>query len=274
VNDPTNVVPGAPGLIFEQQPSSEIFKLVVKFDDNSTITTNGTVANVSSNPALIGNGGVNDYWMTSTGDVWTTGSGQVWRYRIQGFAGDGTPLYTFAAVDPYSFPSQLSQRVQRLEVIGTHAYLFGFSGSDPSSGGDWGGWLSSGRHLVKFNSLPTGGGWPSPAWTHDFSYGTGSSDTGPTSPATTGFPTGFASDGAYVGVAWLHAPSTSEGEIFTLNDSDGTLANTYAPPVVPPYGRIGWFDMPESMTARNGWLWAEDDWAAKVVGICPSGSCT
>jgi hypothetical protein len=273
MNLPNNIVPGQPGLVFEQQPNSEIMKLVVKFDDNTTITTNGTVANVSSNPALVSNTGVSDFWMTDTGDMWTTAGTQVWRYRVQGFAGDGTPQYTFAAVDPYPKPAALSQGVQRIEIIGTTAYLFGFSGSDPNPGGDWGGWLSSGRHLVKYNSLPTGGGWPAPAWEHDFSYGSGSSGTGSTSPATTGFPTGFAADGAYVGVAWLHDPNTNQGEILTLNDSDGTLAHTYSTPV-PAYGRVGLLDMMQSITAGNGWIWAEDDWAAKVYGICPSGSCT
>jgi len=262
-----------PAVIYEQQPNSQIFKPVVEFSGNTDIITDGNDVKVSSNPSLINNNGPQDFWMTNTGDVWTTGGFQIWRYRLRGFNREGVPRFDFHHVNVYHFPSQLSQEVMRIEVLGNDVYLFGFAGSDPNAADDWGGWLSSGRHLLKFTSLPTSSGWPAPAWEHNFSYGSGSSPLGPTSPAAAGFPTGFAVDGPYVAVAWWKDPNTGQGEIFALNDSDGTLVHTYSPPV-RSYGQVGELDMKESITAGNGWIWAEDDWQDKIYAICPSGSCT
>jgi hypothetical protein len=259
-----------PGYVYEQQPGSEIFKVVVEFNNNSDIITNGTDVNVSSQPTLINNNGEWDYWMSSTGDLWTTGGFQIWEYPLQGFAADGTPQYDFAHVKAYSVPSQISQSARGIEVIGSNVYISGFSASDPNPNSDWDGWKSSGRHLLKFSSLPTSAGWPAPAWEHDFSYGVGS---GSGDPSTTGYPTGFAADGPYVAVSWFYNPSNNDGELLTLQDSDGTLAQTYSP-AAPAYGQVGHLDMKQSITAGNGWIWAEDDWQDKIYGVCPSGSCT
>jgi hypothetical protein len=259
-----------PGYIYEQQPNSEIFKMVVEFNNNSDIVTNRTDVNVSSNSSLINNNGERDYWMDSSGNLWTTGGFQVWEYPIQGFAADGTPQYNFTSVKTFPFPPQLSQQATRIAVVGNNVYVGGYSSSDPNPDNDTDGWKSSGRHLVKYPSLPTSSGWPAPAWEYNFTYGSG---TGSSNPDTTGFPTGFAVDGSVVGISWFYDPATNDGEILTINDSNGTLAHTYSP-AVPGYGQVGHLDMEESITAGNGWLWAEDDWQDKIYGICPSGSCT
>jgi hypothetical protein len=258
-----------PGIIYEQQPNSEIFKPVVEFNNNGSITTNGNQVNAPS--SFDNRNTSNDYWIDDSGNIWSVGSwSQVWEYQIQGFASDGTPQYDWNHVNVYPWPSQISQSARRIEVIGTTVYISGFSSTDPNPSNDWDGWKSSGRHLLKFTSLPTANGWPAPAWEHNFSYGSG---TGSSDPWYTGYPTGFAADGPYIGVAWLRDPNTNQGEILTLNDSDGTTAQTYTPPV-PAYGTVGWLDMPNSITARNGWIWAEDDWQSKIYGICPTGHCT
>jgi hypothetical protein len=260
-----------PAFIYEQRPHSQIFKPVVEFKSNTDVITGGHDASVAGNRALINNNGVNDFWMTATGDVWTTGGFQIWRYRLRGFSRTGVPRYSFHRVNAYRLPPEISQQARRIEVIGDTVYVSGFSSSDPNPDNDWDGWKSSGRHLLKFTSLPTSRGWPAPAWEYNFDYGVGSGSTG--SPEATGYPTGFAADGPYVAVAWLFDPSNNDGKIFTLNASDGALAHTYSPPV-PAYGEVGHLDMEESITAGNGWVWAEDDWQDKIYGICPSRRCT
>ncbi len=261
--------------VYEQQPGSEIFKPVVHFKNNTDIITNGNDVNVSTNPLLIDHNGVNDWWMTDGGDVWTVGGSQVWVYRLQGFAADGTPQYDFHHISTYPLPPQLTQSTRRIEVYGNNVYVSGFSNSDPNPSHDWDGWKSSGRHILKFTSLPTSSGWPAPAWEHDWSYGVGGAGSSgfTAAPFSSGYPISWASDGAYVGVAWSRDPKTNSGEIFTLNNSNGTLARTYSPPV-SGWGHLGWLDMARSITARNGWIWAEDDGQIKIYGLCPTGRCT
>lgn len=259
-----------PFTIFEQRPSSHILKPVVTFDDNSTITTDGTSVNVASNPALANRQGSQDWWTDAAGNVWSVGGqNQIWEYKLRGYATDGTPRYDFNHVGVFPFPPQLND-VRRIEVDGNTVYLSGFSGSEIPDA-DWDGWKSMGRHLLKFSRLPTSAGWPEPAWEHDFSYGRGVSPSN--DPVATGYPTGFASDGSIMAVAWLKdAQSTAQGQILELNDPTGSVIRTVSPPA-PPLGQVGWLDIERPITARNGWIWAEDDWQAKSYGICPSGSC-
>ena len=258
------------GIIYEQQPNSEIFAPVVEFDNNTAITTNGTQVNA---PGSFDNRQhANDYWMDASGNVWTVGAwSQVWEYVLQGYAADGTPQYNWNNVNVYPWPSQISQSARRIEVVGNNVYISGFSSSDPNPNDDFDGWKSSGRHLLKFASLPTASGWPAPAWEYNFSYGTGTDPS--SSPDETGYPTGFASDGPVVAVAWFRDPNTNQGEIETINDTTGTLDQTYSP-TVSAYGGLGWFDLENSITAKNGWIWSEDDLQSKIYAICPSGSCT
>jgi hypothetical protein len=241
----------------------------VSFNNNQSITTNGNQANAPQ-PPFDNRETSNDYWMDDSGNVWTVGSwSEVWEYVLQGFASDGTPPYDWNHVNIWPWPSQISQSARRIEVIGNDVYISGFSSTDPDPTNDSDGWKSSGRHLLKFTSLPTANGWPAPAWEYNFSSGTGLSGTG--SAEDTGYPTGFAADGPYVGIAWFHDPNTGQGEILTLNDSNGTPAQTFSPPFP---GGVGDLDMEDSITARNGWIWAEDDWNSKIYAVCPSGSCT
>lgn len=232
-----------PMTIYEQQPGSEIFKSVKVFNGN------------------------NDWWVDGSGNVWSASGSQILEYKIQGFDAAGVPQYP-ASATAYPYPSQLNQ-VRRIEVDGSTVYLSGFAGSE-NPGGDWDGWKSMGRHLLKFNALPTASGWAAPAWEVNYSYPTGTA--GPFA-----YPTGFAGDGAYVGVTWLYDPGQSgslkQGRLQILNSATGAQTQNLSPPV-PSLGNVGWFDLEHSVQSSNGWLWLEDDWQSKIYGVCPSGACT
>jgi hypothetical protein len=191
----------------------------------------------------------------------------IWRYRLQGIDSGGAPKYDFHHVNQYRLPSQLSQSTRRIEVYGNTVYVSGFSSSDPDPDKDFDGWKSLGRHLLKFKSLPTRSGWPTPAWEHNFSYGKGS--------ALVPYPTSFAADPAagHIAVSWLFDPKTNQGRIDVLADSDGSTQKTLSPPV-RSLGAVGHLDMQHSLEARNGWIWAEDNLQSKVYGLCPSRRCS
>ena len=250
----------------------EIAQPVVWFDANAAISTNGKTVSVKSNHRLPNNNGAEDYWMDSSGNVWSVGGlngGRhgIWRYKLRGFRHDGTPRFDFRHVATYRYPPQISQLAKRIEVFDNTVYVSGFSSSDPDPGNDWDGWKSVGRHLLKFDSLPTETGWGAPVWEHDFSYGAGTHEMP--------YPTSFAADprAGHVAVSWLYDPGTDQGRIDVLADSNGSTETTLSPPV-PSLGRVGWLDLQRSLEARNGWLWAEDDWQSKTYGICLSNRCS
>jgi hypothetical protein len=250
----------------------DIARPVVSFDDNARISTDGRTSRALSNPRLPPDDGDEGYWMDSRGDVWSAGGqdgsrDRIWRYRLQGFTADGAPRYDFRHVDRYRVPAQLSRSVRRIEVYGNSVYLSGFSLSDPDPDRDWDGWKSLGRHLLKFDALPTRSGWPRPAWERDLSYGSGSGQMP--------YPTSFAADpsAGFVAVGWLFGAGTNQGRIDLLSDGDGSTKRILSPPV-PSLGRVGWLDLEQSLEAGSGWVWAEDDWQSKIYGICPSGRCS
>jgi DNA-binding beta-propeller fold protein YncE len=250
----------------------DIARPVVSFDGNARIVTDGRVARARANPRLPADDGAESYWMDSRGDVWSAGgqdgSGdRIWRYRLQGVARDGALRYDFAHVDRYHVPPPLSLSLRRVEVYGNSIYLSGFSAADPDPDRDWDGWKSLGRHLLKFDSLPTRSGWPRPAWERDLLYGTG--------PSQMPYPTSFAADpgAGFVAVGWLFGSRTGQGRIDLLSDADGTTEKLLSPPV-PSLGKVGWLDLEQSLEAGRGWVWAEDDWQSKIYGICPSGRCS
>lgn len=243
----------------------DIAQPVVWFDSDARINTNGHTVDVSSNPRLPTNNGSEDWWMDSSGDIWSVGGLHgIWRYKLQGFAANGAPRYNFRHVARYPFPPELSQP-RRIEVFGKIIYVSGFASSDPDPQKDWDGWKSIGRHLLKFDSLPTASGWPVPVWEDNFSYGTGSG-SGET-PEATGYPTSFAAADGAVAVAWLFSPRTDQGRIDVLAASDGATEKSLSPPV-PSLGKVGWLDMEQSIEAQSGLVWAEDDWQSKIYRVC------
>ncbi len=121
-----------------------------------------------------------------------------------------------------------------------------------------------GRTLVKFGSLPTTSGWPTPVWTIDPLYtGSGSSQFA--------YASSFAVSGSSVGVAFFVDNSIFQGYVLTYNATDGSLGPKFDP--VLSNGTIGYFDNMHSIEGRNGWFWVQDDWYTGNVGICPSEAC-
>jgi hypothetical protein len=229
-------------IIYEQQPGSEIFRPVYTFSQSAQ-----------------------DFFHDASGNMWEVASGptNVLEYPLTGYAADGTPQ--FGSAVNHGIPAQLTD-VRRIDVEGGSVYLSGFSPADRDNGGDWGNWISMGRTLVRYGSLPTGSGWPSPTWQHTNLYTGACSNECP-------LPYGFAADGSsYVGVTWLYDPNTNQGRLDVFNAGNGSLAETLSPPL--PGQRVGYFDNERSIEAGNGWFWLEDDWTTRIYGICPSGRCT
>ena len=230
-------------IIYIQQPSSEILKPVYTF----------------SQPAQ-------DIFHDATGNIWEVAHGptNVLKYPLTGYAADGTPQ--FGSAVNYGIPGQLKD-VRRIDVEGSSIYLSGFSPTDRDNNGDWGNWISMGRTLVRYSSLPTGSGWPSPTWQDNNIY---------TSACTAecSSPWGFAVNGSsFVGLTWLFDPTThKQGELEVLNASNGSLMEVLSPPLAG--ARMGYFDNEFSVEAANGWFWLEDDFYTRIVGLCLSGACT
>ena len=234
-----------PVTIYEQQANSEILKPVLTLSES-----------------------MNDAWMTDSGDVWIVRSdvARIEKHPLTGFDASGVPQY--GATVSYALPSQLNG-ARRIEVHGSTVYLSGFAPGDPNPANEANGWKSMGRHLLRFDSLPTSSGWATPMW--EITTYTGSSTS--TFPYTTS----FAVDGNVIGVGWLYGPTdTNPGDgpgLQLVNASNGAVLQTWSPTIVSSYGHAGGFDMSRSIEAKNGWLWMEDDWQSKIFAICPSRSC-
>jgi hypothetical protein len=245
------------------------------------IITNGTTV---TGPNLA----PNDAWMDDSGNVWMAGrtGDHIYRFRLNrttyasGFAPDGTPQYDYGHMDTYPLPPQINSTVHNIVVHGTNVYLAGFTtADDPNLAVNPGGasqpsdyYKMLGRVVAKWSSLPTGGGWSTPAWSQTITYPGGGawSETG--GPIM--YPNSFDVDvvNGVIVVAWFHDSAHSNTGWFTFHrESDGTQVASLDPPF-PQYAvgtqGIGSFDMiPRSVSCANGWVWCEDDWSIKSPGM-------
>lgn len=173
-----------------QQPNSEILKQAAIFTANAE-----------------------DFWMDASHNLWEVAhdSNNVIEYKLTGYAADGTPRYD--AGTRYGFPSQLSD-VRRIDVEPDGSvYLAGFRPSDRDLSSDNENWKMMGPTLIKYPSLPTTGGWPTPAWIDTGLYNDNGSEGGV-------YTDGIAVNGNLVGITWLHSPNYSQGRVTTVNTTN------------------------------------------------------
>jgi hypothetical protein len=216
--------------------------------------------------------------MDDAGNVWAVGrpgDNHIYRFRLQGFQANGTPNYDFAHMDTYPYPPAISgvpwKEVHQIYVNGNSVYVSGWVSSGGAAPFDWPTTCFDfnkvmGRWLVKFtNSLPTGNGWGTVAWSQSLAFTTSTSNFT--------FPITFDVDpaGGKVVVGWNFDSASGSGYIDVRNDSDGSIRETITH-LFPEYElngdqSIGHFDMfPRSLAVKNSWVWVEDDWAIKSPG--------
>lgn len=241
---------GGPYRIYIQDAGSEIFHQVKSFP-------------AGCGPANCQNG-PSDYYRDDSGSIWAVASNglHITQYKLTGYAADGTPHFDSGTT--YSPPPELTD-VRRVEVHGNTIYVSGFDSSDPNPDKEFDGWKSMGRHLLRFDSLPTSRGWPSPRWEIGPLY-TGTSSTHEW-PYTISF---TVNDTGQVGIAWVKTVHTQEAlDIYSA--ADGAMLKSDVP--IIPNTDIGWADQDRSLTARGSWFVAEDDGHTQNILICgrPSG---
>jgi hypothetical protein len=199
-------------------------------------------------------------------------------YPLNGYTESGVPIYG----NPihYGLPPELTD-VRRIDVEGNSIYVSGFSASDTDDPNVWANWSTIGMTIIKFNSLPTAAGWPTPVWTTDPIY-----TLSLPYDYSNLFPEPFAMavdpQANLIGVSFLYeqAPPFPDGtEVGTMgalkeySASTGAYVRTLVPVLPGPYVTTGWLDGPTDLVSKNGWFWLQDNWYTRIIGICPSGAC-
>jgi hypothetical protein len=195
-------------------------------------------------------GSFRDWWIAENGDVWKGQSnGTVQHFRMIGIS-NGVPQYAAAAITP---PAPGFTSVYRMEVHGNTVYVSGYGpGAEFEAGFD--DWKFSGKRIARFNGLPTASGWSSRAWTTSVFWG-----------AYPNRPVSMSTDGDRVAVAYLRGVGLNKGGIRLYDaDTGAPVGNEFSFPA--EYGTdVGWFDMPRSLTSKNGLMGVEANGQAKTT---------
>jgi hypothetical protein len=203
-----------------------------------------------------------DYFAQGNGNIWRLcqDSG-VWRFRVTGFTAGGAPIYSWAAVDVYPMPQQISGGdAGRIEIQGGNVYVSGNAPGEPSAPPD--SWLWMGRRIVKFPSLPTASGWPAPVWNKTVFY-----DASSTSREK---PVAFDVNGDRIAVGYQSCsyPSFSGAclRIYSATTGDQEGGTIYARDSL---GEVGWLDLYRPLAFKNGRIYVEDDHLSKIWAVAP-----
>ena len=221
-------------------------------------------------PSGLPSGDAVDVWLMPNGDIWRIGGdgGGVWRYRLTGQTANGDPIYSYSAVDTYPFPAGFVTG-KRIEVHGSNVYVSGWNAQDKATydGVDVEFRVWAGRRIVKYASLPTSAGWPTPAWNKPFEHwGCGSDINGSRDK-----PRGWTVAGNEIAVAYQTSqtcvgdPLDNRGYFRFLSTATGAETRHIFSP--SNFGWTGWFDMDRPLTYSNGHIYAEEDHLAKMIEI-------
>ena len=270
-----NGIGGSQMDIYQEVGDIMVPRVQFKVGSSHIITNNVTAAS----PHL----STTDAWMDDAGNVWmtgVTGGNAIYRFRIQGFAADGTPQYNSANVDTFPLPSQINSLMHTIVVHGNNVYAAGFTTADnPNLASNPGGqsqpfdyYKQLGRVICKWTSLPTSSGWAAPAWQQTLTYPSGSAWVEGAYGAGGGlnYPNSFDVDlvNGVIVIGWFaDNNNANNGWLTILRESDGTQV-AHADPPYPGLGQTGSFDeIPRAMSCKNGWVWSEEDWQIKTAGM-------
>ncbi|HSD79367.1 MAG TPA: hypothetical protein VLB47_01860 [Solirubrobacteraceae bacterium] len=211
--------------------------------------------------------GATDWFPQVNGDIWLScrDYGGVWRYRYEGVTAAGDPIYTYAATDVYPSPPELPSR-GRIEVAGGAVYLSGAGPGESLDSPNAATWQYIGPRVVKYPSLPSSSGWPTPTWSRTLPLGTSNN-----------LPVSMAFDGSSVAVGYQAAHSGTCGACVDgspyVRMFDAATGSETMQLAAPAGYRAGWFDMTHSIVAKDGVQHWEEDYNAKVIEACASSAC-
>jgi hypothetical protein len=247
--------PSTSGQVNVYRVDGEILTPVVHIDRDSMTLGGVTTARPDS---LDGRCAPRDYFAQANGDIWLLCQdfGGVWRFRMTGVAANGTPLYSWSAVDVYPMPSQISGgNAGRIDVEGGNVYVSGNAPGESSADPDP--WLWMGRRIVKFPSLPTSSGWPAPAWNRTVFYNANSGSREK--------PVAYDVDGDKIAVGYqaCNYPWGTGGCLRFYSATTGAQVGStvFAP---PQDGKVGWLDEFRPISFKGGQVYVEDDNLSKL----------
>lgn len=251
--------------IYAQVDGTDNFRPAVSVG-NTTIVTDDSSASTGQYLDIMSS------WVDDSMNLWIAGGAvAVFRFRVQGYNGNGSPLYDSSHVDSFALPPPyVGSRVSRIEVHGTDIWVsgwpntnIGFGSPDQAYSGL--AYFSIGRTIMKYAGGVTyldahGGSWPaSPTWTYVDSFDATSDGSGG-SNSYKWYPTAFgAESGARVCIGYQG--STGGGLTF-IDDADGTVSSLMDTPLSAiGWGRNSGIDMQDGIFCRNGYAWVENSWA-------------
>lgn len=198
------------------------------------------------------------WWVDDNGDIWqalTAGKG-IRRFPLQGFDGNGNPIYSYGSMVTYPAPSSFTDLMRIVYDAGTDTmFLSGYASDRPVAGKTWG---LAGNVLMRFDGWSKGNRVPS--WRIELPYRTEDLPDGTKKT----LPKALAAAGRYLFVAEVFS---SNVDIYDART--GKHAGTLKPgPEIN--GKAGWIDLPHAISAiRRGngeyVVFLEDDAYAKIV---------
>jgi PA14 domain/Thrombospondin type 3 repeat len=197
---------------------------------------------------------------TSGGDVWLAPNGDLWlacftqnviRFRFQGYDAEGDPIYNYANHEVYPRPNGW-ERTGMIQVEGSRVYVSGWATG--SFAAEYEEDRRSGRHLRRYDSLPTPGGWGTPTWSVTVPWGVTHSMDKPLAWMAEG-------DKLVMSYQACQYPFGTSSCARWFNANTGTLGRTIFAP--EEFGKVGWTDTDRPITYRNGWAYIEEDHLSK-----------
>ncbi|MFF4753815.1 hypothetical protein ACWD5R_23365 [Streptomyces sp. NPDC002514] len=174
-------------------------------------------------------------WFVDTdGDVWEGGDRDLRRYPLQGFDGQGNPVYDYASMVTIPLPAPFTTvRRLRYDPVTDVMYMSGYTPTAPFENAYW---KEAGKVLARYDRWSTGN--RTPTWTIQLPW-----DTSTTPLVTT---VGLAWAGNYV----FSVGVQTRGKVWVFRAGDGAAVGTWVPDgTVGGADRTGWVDIPYGVSA-------------------------
>jgi hypothetical protein len=176
------------------------------------------------------------WYVDDGGNIWEGGDRDLRYYPLQGFDGQGNPIYTYASRQTIALPAPFNV-VRRLhyDVATDVMYMSGYT---PDQLFDNAHWKECGKVLVRYDRWSTGN--RTPTWTLLLPW-----DTAATPVVTM---VGLAWAGDYVFACGIE----TRGQVWVWKAADASPVGTWQPGAgVGGVDRTGWVDIPYGLTATR-----------------------
>jgi hypothetical protein len=202
------------------------------------------------------------WFVDDKGDVWEGGDRDLRRYPLQGFDGQGNPIYTYTSMVTIALPAPFKP-VRRLyyDVATDVMYVSGYTAAQPFENAHW---KECGKVLARYDKWSTlNPATATPTWQTLLPW-----DETVQPVATT--PVSWQPAGEYIFVCGI----ATRGQVWVYKAADGSAVGTWQPSALvgPPsaYGPTGWVDIPYGLNAAVGadgtyHVTVEDDLKNKIL---------